>query len=94
MKNLKKTKTIIGWEITQDLQVETMKIDQKNYIQDLLESKKMSLCYLTVLSMKASLFFTLDQAGNHLLIDLIAYQRMIRKLIYLACGTRPDIVFL
>ena len=65
----------------------------EGYIQDLLESEKMSLCHLIVLPMKAGSSLTLDQAGDHLLIDLIAYQCLIGKLKYLACGTRLDIAF-
>ena len=70
-----------------------MKIDQKGYMRDLLESEGMSLCHPTVLSMKAGSFFTLDQAGDHLPTDLIAYQHLIGKLMYLGCGTRLDIAF-
>ena len=50
-----------------------MKIDQKGYIQDLIESKRMSLCHLTVLHMKVGSFLTFDQFGDYLPIDLIAY---------------------
>ena len=40
MKDLGEAKKIIRWEITQDLKASTLKIDQKRYIKDLLESKK------------------------------------------------------
>ena len=50
IKDLGEAKTIIGLEITRDLQVRTMKIDQKCYIRDLLESEKMSLYHSTVFS--------------------------------------------
>ena len=42
MKDLGDTKTIIRWEITYGLLVETLKIDQKIYIKDLLESEEIS----------------------------------------------------
>ena len=42
MKDLDKAKTIIRWEITQELSLDTLKIDQKGYIQDLFESKEMT----------------------------------------------------
>lgn len=32
MKELGETKTIIRWEITRDMEVETLKINQKEYI--------------------------------------------------------------
>ena len=93
MKDLGEVKTIIGWEITQDLATVTLKIDQKGYIQDLLESKGMTSCHPTVLPVKAGSNLFLDQAGNHQQADLIAYQRLIGKLMYLSCGTHPNIAF-
>lgn len=58
MKDLGKAKISIGWEITRDLKVVTLKIDQKSYICNLLEAKKMSLCYPTVFPIKlVQLFF-------------------------------------
>ena len=73
MKDLGEAKIIIRWEITRDFQVGTMKINQKGYIRDLLKSEGMSLCYLTVLPMKAGSSLTLDQAGDQLPTDLITY---------------------
>lgn len=93
MRDLGEAKTIIGWEITRDLQAGTLKIDQKAYIRDLLESEGMSSCHPTVLPMKAGSSLILDQAGDHFQTDLIVYQRLVGKLMYLACGTRPDIAF-
>lgn len=49
MKDLGEAKVIIGWEITRDLKAKTLKIDQKAYIRDLLESEGMSSCHPTVL---------------------------------------------
>ena len=54
----------------------------------------MSLCHLTIFSMKTSSFLTLNQLENLFLIELIAYQCLIKKLIYLAYRTRPDIAFI
>ena len=48
MRDLGKLKSIIGWEIIQDIQAGILKIDQKEYIQDFLESEGISLCYFTV----------------------------------------------
>lgn len=66
MKEIGKVKTIIGWEITRDLQAKTLKIDQKGYIRNLLEAERMSLCHPTVLPIKASLVLFLDQARDHI----------------------------
>lgn len=70
-----------------------MKIDQKEYIQDFLKSEGMSLCHPTVFPMKVGSSLILDQVGDYLITDMIVYQHLIRNLIYLAYGTRPDIVF-
>ena len=43
MKDLGKAKKIIKWEITQDLVADTLKIDQKRYIQDLLKLENIDL---------------------------------------------------
>lgn len=93
-KDLGEAKTIIGWGIKRDLQAGTLKIDQKGYIRDLLEAEGMSSCHPTVLPMKAGSALSLDQAGDHLQADLTIYQQLIGKLMYLACGTRPDIALL
>ena len=93
MKDLGEAKKIIRWEITRDLKAGTLKINQKGYIRDLLESEGMTSCHLTVLLVKAGSTLFLDQAGSHQQVDLTEYQHLIGKLIYLSCGTRPDITF-
>ena len=91
MKDLGKAKKIIGWEITREKGI--LKIDQKGYIRDLLESEGMTLCHATVVPVKAGSTLILDQAEDHQQVDLTEYQRLVGKLIYLSCGTRPDIAF-
>lgn len=54
----------------------------------------MSLYYPTVFPIKVGSTLILDQAGDLFLADMIVYQHLIRKLIYLACGTQPDIAFI
>ena len=65
MKDLEEVKTIIGWEITRDFAIGTLKIDQKRYIRDLLKSEEMISCHPTVLPVKAGSTFFIDQATNH-----------------------------
>ena len=93
MKDLGEAKKIIGWEITRELKVGTLKIDQKDYIQDLLESEGMTSCHPTVFLVKAGSTLFLDQAGDHQQANSIEYQRLIGKLMYLSCRIRPDIAF-
>lgn len=93
IKDLGEARMIIGWEITRDLEAGTLKIDQKGYIRDLLEAEGMTSCHPTVLPIKAESFISMDQASDDSPADLAAYQRLVGKLMYLACGTRPDIFF-
>ena len=65
IKDLGEVKTIIKWEITQDLTAGILKIDQKGYIQDLLKAERMTSCHPNILPVKAGSTFFLDQAGNH-----------------------------
>lgn len=60
IKDLGKVKTIIGWEIMQNLKAQTMKINQKGYICNVLEAEGMSLCHLTMLLIKSNSAFFLD----------------------------------
>ena len=93
MKDLGEAKKIIGWEITRDLKVGTLKIDQKQYIRNLLESKGMTSCHPTILLVKSGSTLFLDQTGDYQQANLTEYQCLIGKLIYLSCGTQPDIAF-
>lgn len=43
--------------------------------------------------LKTTSTFLLDQAEDHIQVDLIIYQQLIKKLIYLAYKIRPDITF-
>ena len=93
MMDLGKAKTIIEWEITQDLTARTLKIDQKEYIRDFLESEGITSCHPTVFPVKAGSSLFLDQREDYQQADLAAYQQLIGKLMYLSCGTHPDIAF-
>lgn len=93
MKDLGEAKVFIGWEITRDLQAKSLKIDQKTYIRDLLESEGMSSCHPNVVPMKAGSTILMDQVGDDARADIAPYQKLVGKLMYLACGTRPDIAF-
>lgn len=93
MKDLGEAKTIIGWKITRNLAAETLKIDQNGYIRDLLESEGMTSCHPPVLPVKAGSFFFMDQVEDYFQADLAAYQGLIGTLMYLSCGTYPNIAF-
>ena len=63
-----------------------LKIYQKVYVQDLLESIEISLCHAIVFSIKADLLLILNQAEDQFQKDLIVYQHLVKKLMYLACS--------
>lgn len=65
----------------------------KSYICDLLEAKKMSLCHPSIFPMKTGSTLLLDQAKDYIQANLIIYQQLIGKLIYLTFVTRPNIAF-
>ena len=48
MKDLNEAKTIVGLEITRNFSAGTLKINQKRYVQDLLEFKGMTSYHPTV----------------------------------------------
>ena len=73
IKDLGEAKTIIGWEIEQDLQARILKINQKSYIYNLLEAKKMSSCHPIVFPIKVGFTLLLNQARDYDQSNLIIY---------------------
>ena len=71
----------------------TLKIDQKGYIQDILEFKGKISCHPTVLLTKVDFTLFLDQSSDHQEVDLTIYECLIDELMYLSYRTRPDIAF-
>lgn len=93
MKDLGEVKTIIGWQITRDLATRTIKVSQSAYIRDLLEEENLTDCNAPTIPMKAGSSIEMSEPDDYDEADLGDYQRLIGKLMYLACGTRPDIAF-
>ena len=54
----------------------------------------MSSCHPIVFSIQAELSLILDQVGDHLPTNTVVYQQLVGKLMYLACGIKPDIAFI
>ena len=92
-KDLGEVKTIIGWQISQDIAAETMKIDLSAFIKDLVIEEGLTNCNATIISIKAGLAIDMPNANNYEETELLEYQQLIGKLMYFACGTRPDIAF-
>lgn len=93
VKDLGEVKTIIGWQITRDLTRQTMKIDQSAFIRDLVIEEGLDDFNTNVVPMKAGSSIHMSDADAYEEEDLYTFQRLIGKLMYLACGTRPDIAF-
>ena len=54
----------------------------------------MSLCHLTVFTIKTDSSLTLNQTVDLMLANMTTYQQYVRKLIYLDCVIQPDIVYI
>ncbi len=93
MKDLGEVKTIIGWQITRDPAARTMKIDQSAFIRDLVIEEGLTDCNANVIAMKAGSAIEMTDPEDYEETELQEYQRLIGKLMYLACGIRPDIAF-
>lgn len=91
VKDFRETKTIIGWQVTRNVERDTMKIVQSAYIRDLLEEEDLGDCKSVNIPMKAG--SDLAEPDDYEEADLKSYQRLIGKLMYLSCATRPDIAF-
>ena len=93
MRDLSKVKTIIGWQLTRDTVARIMKIDQSAFIRDLIIKERLTKCNTNVIPMKAGSSIKMSESDDYDKTDIHTYQQLIGKLIYLACGTRPNIVF-
>lgn len=93
MKDLSEVKTIIRWQVTRDTAARTMKIDQSAFIRDLIIEEELIECNANFIPMKTGSSIEMPEPDDYNKIDIYTYQRLIGKLMYLACGTRLDIAF-
>lgn len=70
-----------------------LKIDQSAFIGDLLKKENLSHYTSVSILIKAKSVIEINNVNNYKMTDIKAYQQLIGKLIYLLCGTRPNIVF-
>ena len=92
-KDLREVKTTIRWQIERDTAASTMKIHQSAFIRDLVIKEGLTDYNANVISIKAGLSIEILDPEDYEEADLHTYQRLVAKLIYLSCGTRPDILF-
>ena len=70
-----------------------MKINLLIFIQDLVIKKRFMKYNINVILIKTSLAIEMADQKNYKKANLCIYQQLKRKLMYLVCGIRPDIIF-
>lgn len=93
MKDLGEVKTIIGWQITRDTAAPTMKSTNQHSSETWSSKKNLQSATPNVISMKAGSAIEMTDPDEYEETELSENQRLIGELMYLACGTRPDIAF-
>ena len=81
MKDLEEVKIIIGWQITRDLFIKTIRVSSSPYIRDLLKEENFTNCNALTTLMKASSFIKINKSDDYDKANLGDYQRLIEKLI-------------
>ena len=92
-KDLGEVKTIIGWQIERDTAANMMKIHQSAFIRDLVIKEGLTNYNANVIPIKAGSSIEMSEPEDYKEVNLHMYQKLIEKLMYLSCGTRPDISF-
>ena len=93
MSNLGVAKTIIELQIVQDWNKHTLTLNQASYIEEVLLQEGMRDCSPVEVPMKPGSFITLDEPEDTDEVELKDLQRIVGKLMYIACRIRPDITF-
>lgn len=70
-----------------------MKIYQSAFTQDLIIEKEFNNYNVNIILIKVGSSIKILDPKDYNEADLYMYQRLVRKLIYLLCGIRPDILF-
>lgn len=93
MQDLGEARMIIGMRIIRHRSKRLLTLDQTTYIREVLQEEGLSACNSISIPMKPGSYIMLDVDGDSDQAEIIPYQRLIGKLLYIACGTRPDIAF-
>lgn len=70
-----------------------MKIHQSAFIRDLVIDEALTNCNANIILIKAGSSIEITNLENYKIAHLRTYQRLVEKLMYLLCSTKPDIVF-
>ena len=73
MKDLSKVKTIIGWQVTRDTAVHTMKIDQSAFIRDLIIEEGLIEYNANVIPIKIGSTIEMPEPDDYDKTDIYTY---------------------
>lgn len=97
MKDLGKAYYVLGYRINYNQQEHVLTLDQRKYVEEMLEKFNMKDCNSVKTPMDSNQVFTSDMLpkseNEKLEMSKIPYQEAIGSLLYLSQGTRPDITF-
>lgn len=88
IKDIRKVQTIIGWQISWNWDIGTLKIDQLTFIRNLFKKENLMNYNVIKIFIKAGNFIEMFNDNNYEKADFKTYQHLIGKLIYLSYGTR------
>jgi len=94
MSDLEKTWIIVDFKIIKDRNKYTLMLNQISYIiKVLLEEKIKNYLHIKIF-MKSESFITLNKMNNVMKANSVNMQWIVEKLIYIACNTQLDIIFM
>jgi len=93
MKNLGKTKIIIGMRVIKDRLKGILILNQASYVYQILKKKGIRDCFISDVFIRPGSYIKLAVTEDIKDADLKIYQRILKKLNYFIYNTRPDIVF-
>ena len=93
MKDLEEARMIIEMQIICHQLKRLLTLDQASYIQDVLQEESLLSCNPVSIPIVPESYITLEDNSDSDSTEITTYQHMIGKLLYIACGTHPDITF-
>lgn len=93
MNNLGKIKMIIKWQVTRNIAVSSIKIDQSVFVRDLIIKKKLIAYNVNIILIKPKSTNKMLDLKYYNWINIQEYYRLIDKLIYLVNGINQNIAF-
>jgi hypothetical protein len=89
-----KTQIIVDFKVIRDWNKWMLMLNQALYIMKILSEKKMQNCSAVEVSMKLKSYITLNEMNNVMKVSSVNLQWIVEKLMYIACETWSNIVFM